>query len=198
MKEFILDCHMSHCSSHESNLDKNGFDCFCELNPHRFLFFLDNKFGIVTYFSCMENYDEYGWKMTIINQIITNNKIYESYKVNKSISVAKELANFRKSATLANKVMQQVNYIYADNAGREYAITTKTKMLERLMNNEDIQNAYIDAKEFILEKGYKHLLPQLENLYINNSIGVFESDIAKTIPHLIKLITKKTKQNATS
>lgn len=198
VKEFILDNHSEHCKCHPNQTKHTEWDYFCELNPKRFLFFLDNKFFLISYYGCIEYYDHLEFKEMLVKKVIDQYNIYDLYKVNRGVRVSDELAKFRKTTTLNNKIIQQVNYIYSDAAGRQYAITTKIKMLDRIINEDEIKNSYKEAKAYLKQKEYDYLIDELDRLIEHNYLGVCESDIVKTIPHLIKLITKKTKQNATS
>ena len=190
MKEFFLDSHSEHCSSNKKN---SYFSNYCEENPERFLFFVGNNFVIITYYKCNSYYDKYDFKVVLIKNVLTNNKIFETWRVNKSVDLEKDLKNFRIRNQSLRKNIQQVNYIYSDNAGKQYAITTTANYLEFIANQDEIDKNYKDAKEFLIKNEYNWLIKELDNLYWNNRIVIryeHEVEICRTIEHLTKSINQ--------
>lgn len=193
MRELYLDQHsiICHCGNGKN---PKGIQRFCEINPTRFLFFLGTKFILITYHQCMEHLQEYDFKKQLINQVIEDNNIFEFYEVQKSVNVADTLREFRiRNQALKNKI-QQVNYLYEDLCGKQYAITTTIDYFDWLCNQDEIDQNFEDAKDTMLKKEYNWLLPQLKELYLANKVyNQSETEYHKTIEHIIKSINQITK-----
>lgn len=193
MKEFYLDIHATHCPCNNKE-DKSNWAKFCELNPNRFLFFLGTKFILITYNACMNMGDEYDFKKTLIDKVITDNKVFEYYDVNRGVNVQDNLRDFRIRNKALRKHIEQINFIYWDNAGKKYAITTRTKYLDAICNQEEIDTNYNEAKEMLTKNEYDWLLEPLKNLYYANKVyNENEAEYHKTIDHLINSINQLTK-----
>ena len=187
MKEYFLEEHSSLCRNNTGEYYKD----FCKYNPERFLFFVGNKFVLVTYHQCLEFGERYEFKKSIIDAIIKNNKIFDLYKVDRSINIEKELKSFRIKNQALKKYIQQVNFIYSDNANKSYAITTKTDFLEHICNQEEIDENYKKAKSFLKDKKYDWLLDDLDNLFMYNKVYDSEdTEYHKTIEILVKSINQ--------
>ena len=197
MKEFYLDLHDETCSCHPDNKNKNKHHLsdFCEYNPERFLFFLGNRFGLITYHRCLSRYDHYDFKKFLIEKVITNSKVFEKWEVNRGVSVASELRNFRLKNKELRKYIQQVNYIYSNASGKEYAITTKTDYLDTICNQDELDKNFKKAEAFLKSKEYDWLLPKLKALYNANTFvrSWDDLEVFKTTEHLIKSINQLTK-----
>lgn len=192
MKEYYIDTHLNQCI--ESKKIDNYYGRYCELNPNRFLFFLKTNFFLITYNNCISHYDHLEFKKMLIERIIGNNKLFEYYEVNRGVDVNDDFKNFRIRNQSLRKYIQQINFIYNNAAGKKYAITTKTKYIDSICNQEEIKTNYNNAKDFLIKNEYDWLLPELEELYYKNTL--FNDNVAeyhKTIEHLINSINQLTK-----
>lgn len=166
---------------------------YCEFNPERFLFFLNNDFHIITYYGCVE-YSNIDFKLYLINKVIKDNKVFEWFDVEKSWDFSKKLKDFRIRNQPLKKWHTNVNYIYFDNAKKKYAIVTRMPFFDALINQDLLDSNYLKAKNKIQELGYIWLISSLDDLYLSNSIsGNYEIDHVKTVDHLIQQINKLTK-----
>lgn len=190
MKEFYIDEHSSLCPC--SKGQQTGMNSYCDINPERFLFFLGNQFFLITYHSCL-SYDQYDFKKYLVEQVCEKYKILERWEVNRGVDTNKVLKDFRIRNNALKKYIQQVNYLYYDNAGKEYAITTLTNYIESICDQDVIKDNYIKAKEILQKKKYSWLEKQIEELMIANILFVDEIEYCKTIEHLIKDINQKIK-----
>lgn len=193
MKEFFLDQHSASCPCRNGSPD--GWLKFCELNPERFLFFAGNQFFLVTYYACLDQRFEnkYDFKVDLIKQVIGGYKLMERWEVNRSVNVEGELKRFRIKNQSLRKHIQQVNYIYSDNAHRHFAITTKTDFIECLCDQDIIDENYLLAKKMLEKKEYPWLIDELTILYNMNRVYVEKAEYFKTIDHLVKSINKQIK-----
>ena len=193
MKELYLDTHAFHCPCNSNEVEEKLIN-FCSINPERFLFFLGTKFYIITYNPCIEFGDKYNLKKNLIDKIIKDNKIFDLYEVNRGVDLQKDLINFRIRNKSLRKYIEQVNFIYEDNRRKKYAITTRTRYLDSICNNEEIEENYKIAKQMLIDNEYNWLLNSLDELYYANKI--YNEPIAeyhKSIEHIINTITKLTK-----
>jgi hypothetical protein len=176
----------------EHFLSQHSFTCegtYCELNPERFLFFVKNNFILITYYGCMHNGGKYYWKKELVEAVIKNSKAYSLSFVSTGVNLERDLRNFRLHNESLKKHYQEVNFIYSDNAGKRYAITNKVDYLEFIANQSELEGNYQMAKEFLSEKRYKWLLPQLDELMQYNSVyGDSTAEEFKTVDYLIKSI----------
>jgi len=190
MKEFYLDAHTAYCIDNRAHF----FGSFCELNPVRFIFFVETKFVLITYYGCMNCGDHLEFKKSLIEKVIKDNKIFDLYEVNKSVNISKDLTDFRIRNKSLKKYIEQVNFIYYDNSNRSFAITTRIKYLESICNQEEINENYKEAKIFLEKNKYAWLLPELNKLYKANMLdGENELDYHLTIDQLVNSINKLTK-----
>ena len=162
----------------------------CHRNPRRMLFYLKGKFILIAYHYCMEFGDEYQYKMDLIKQIISDNKVYLLSEVNKSVRVEEELKEFRLRNRTLRKVVQEVNYIYCDNAQRFYAITTTIPFIDAITSDDSIFEEYKKAKICLIESGLENLLPELNQLMVKNCVYSYisNSESVKTVEFLIDQI----------
>jgi hypothetical protein len=194
MKETYLNYHAEFCSS--NNPKGSIYDKYCEMNPERFLFFLGNKFHLLTYHKCLHDFDKYDFKMQVIQKLIESKKIYTTYNMCRGVDVKKELKEFRLRNKSLKKTIEQVHYIYADNARKEYAITSKISFIESLYNADEIYTNYQIAKDWLLAQEYEWLLPKLDDLYLANvGWNSDEIEICKSIDHMVEIIQKQIKNN---
>lgn len=191
MKEFYLDQHSITCRCRN---DKSIFNHYCQVNPDRFLFFLKTHFILITYHSCMDMGDQYAFKKDLIDRVIVDNKVFNYFELDRGVDVENTLKNFRIRNRTLKKYIQQVNFIYYDNAKKIYAITTKTKFLDAIFNQDEIDKNYKLAKDFLLKNEYNWLLNQLDLLYYNNQIyNESSAEYCKSVDHIIKKINQLTK-----
>lgn len=162
------------------------------MHPTEFLFFAGDNFFLITYHYCMEYGDRYEFKKEIIEKVLDKYKILELYEVNRGIDVENDLKKFRIKNNPLRKYIQQVNFIYFSGNKKVYAITTKTKYLDSICNQENLYKNYLAAKEFLINSEREYLLNDLDNLFKHNVI--YTGNIAehfKTIDHLVKSINQQ-------
>lgn len=193
MREFYIDQHSVICPCGKEP-KPTGFNRMCEINPKRFLFFLGTKFVLITYHYCMAAYDEYDFKKRLVKKVIDDSQIFDLYEIERGVDVKSTLQEFRIRNQSLRKQIQQVNYIYSDATGKEYAITTTLDYLDWLCNQDDIDQNYEAAKDMITKNQYDWLLPQLDQLYFSNKVyNQHETEYCKSIDHIIQEINKYTK-----
>jgi hypothetical protein len=191
MKENFLDLHSYTCD-HKDNDPRYRKEC--EWNPERFLFFLGDKFFLVTYYSCVAYGDHIGFRRKIIESAKGQKKIFVGEKTWKSIDINKELKDFRIRNKSLRKWIEQVHYIYADNAKKKYCLSTKVNLFDHIINESEIEKNYDEAVEFLENNEYQYLIPELKELHhINTPLWrICEVEVSRTIDHLVKSINELT------
>lgn len=190
MKEFYLDTHTDSCVGQQKN--ENRYGIICESNPERLLFFVGTQFIIITYNRCISQYyDEFEFKQILIKKVIGEIKVFPIWEVNRSVNIANDLKEFRIRNRRLKKHIQQVNYLYQNN---RYAITTKVKYIDTICDQDEINQNYQKAKEFLIKNEYHWLLADLEQLLKANKVyGGDYADYHSSIDSLVTSINKLTK-----
>jgi len=200
MVECYIDSHSSYCLAHDEKYKKlNGthkilsFNPFemCSINPERFLFFIKNKFVLITYHNCIHNgLTHLEFKQDLINSIIVKNKIYDVYDLER-IHLDRILKEYRLRNKNLKKYHNEINFIYSDNAGKQYAITNRIPFMDSIINQDEILSNYKICKDYLIKNGLEHLIKELDELYNYNHFFEFDKiEVFKTIEHLIDNIKK--------
>lgn len=181
MKEKYIDYHHPACS-------KNSFNHRdCVINPERTLIYLKNEFYLITYHTCAF-YDKIGTAKKIIETLVKNMKLFETYDIYRGYEVERDIREFRiRNKNLRKKVLE-VNYIYANCTRKEWAIGTEVDFFDALCNNDLIDSNYDKASKYLEDNQYDWLQKDLKKLWIANSYYLSEYESYKTIDHLIKSI----------
>jgi hypothetical protein len=151
-------------------------------------------FYLVTHYKCHEQGGKYEFYQDIIKQVFDQVKCYPYYDVTRQ-SANDRLKDFRIRGKALKKTIKEINYIYYDNAGRKYAITTEASFIESLCNNDILTENYKEMNEYLQKTKYKYLTPELDALYESNLIYVDEIEVVKSIDNLVELINQNANQN---
>jgi len=184
MKKYHLDSHSVLCPDNKEQRN------FCETHPRIFLFFLNNQFHILTYYSCKSMHGHIDFKMDMIKEVLNKFEILPWYDVRKSV-VEDDLKEYRLRNKNLKKYLKQVNYIYSDNANKIYYITTEVDYFDHLTNQDEIDKSYKEAHDYLNDNGYSNYFTDLKDLYLANKVYQnkdTELQIFKTIDHLVKQI----------
>jgi hypothetical protein len=190
MKEYLLGEHSKSCDGFVSHC---GYYNHCNMNPERFLFFFNSEFYLVTYFACLHGGEKYTFRQEILESL--NEKIFPSDKYYFRRDAEKDLRDFRIRGIKLQKYIYQVHYKYCDNAKKIFVLTSTTKYLDRILDNQKIKDSHEVAYNRLTELGLKYMHDELFDLYCANNYDVRESEIVKNIEHLIQTIKKETDDN---
>jgi hypothetical protein len=183
MIDIYLDEHTHYCST-------NGR---CH-NISYVLLFIKNKYLIVRYNSCQNQFSHLDYKQDLIKRIVSDNKIFELYEVEREKYSYNDFCIWGKLNLPLKKSAKQVNYIYFDNAGKQYAITTKTDFFDEIFSQNERDIAFIKAKDYLQNMGLDCLIDNLKQLHQVNSINeINDIVIVKTIDNLLKSIHQQIK-----
>lgn len=201
MKEHYIDIHSDYCKQQTERTKQNEnishLSSFCDMNPNRFLFFLGNRFFLITYHNCIGRENDYDFKVDLIKNINEKTKTFQLLDIDKSYYLEDVLKDYRKNDKL-KKYQNQVNYIYYNNAGKEYCICSRVNFIDSICDQEEIDKNYNICKDYLIKNGrrYEYLLDQLEKLYHNNKIYEFDKvEVHRTIEHLINQINTEINGN---
>jgi hypothetical protein len=195
MVEYYIDSHSNDCLSYNEKYNNvndemkslvfNSYDV-CNRNPKRFLFFIKNKFIIITYHSCiLYGQSHLDFKQELIKKIIVNNKIYNKFEIGR-VHLDVVLKEYRLRNKNLKKYHDEINYIYSDNAGKQYAICNEIPFIDSICNQDEILENYKIAKEYLIKNGLEYLLEDLDELYYSNHHFEFDKiEIFRTIDHLV-------------
>ena len=89
------------------------------------------------------------------------------------------------------KYHNEINFIYSDNAGKQYAITNRIPFMDSIINQDEILSNYKICKDYLIKNGIDYLIKELDELYNYNHFFEFDKiEVFKTIDHLIDNIKK--------
>lgn len=170
MEELSIKSHTELCISSSKRMSESENDFFvgnsnyCERNPNYLLFSVFNKFIVVEYHQCFSEYREIDFKKQIIELFLSKEK-YTLYDVEKSINL-ETLFKEKEIIDSNTNFIQQINFVYHDNAKKYYAITTTTKKsFDTIFNKQEFEKNYIEAKEILSKHKQPFLLNEIDFLY---------------------------------
>lgn len=202
MQEYYIDMHGDRCPDKNWKppihpLDPYVPENYCDRNPVEFIFYLNNDFHYIRYHMCIASRNDYDFMRDLVQKLCEKSKLYEFYKVEKSVSLSVSLRKYRMKDVELKKYVNQINFLYYNMVGKEYAITTETSFLDVLVDNDMLRDNYEKAKQFLIERGKEHHLDYLQKLYDANYLGqVSEVEVVKTIDNLIKKIKDGIKEKS--
>lgn len=200
MVECYIDSHSDYCLAVDERYKKlndehkvlsfNSFE-ICNMNPERFLFFIKNRFLIITYHRCIHNgFTHIEFKQDLINKVITKNKIYNKFDIER-VHLDTILKDYRLRNKNLKKYHNEINFIYSDATGKQYAITNTIPFMDSICNQDEILSNYKICKDYLIKNGLDYLMKELDELYNYNHHYEFDKvEIFKTIDHLIDNIKK--------
>jgi hypothetical protein len=136
-----------------------------------------------------------------INGNAVKDKKLRGYDTRKSQSISDKILREKNKEMLFFKKHFEINYLYGDNAGREYAITTDAMFTDLVDTNISISDELKSFKNYInelpIERQVKEYLTEsAEHLaYKNRQIlgHINEKFVVQSTEELIKLMNKKLK-----
>lgn len=157
-----------------------------------FVFYHANCFYLIEYYNCLEWGDHLSFKFNILEQAIDQIKKAPTYNVERSYRLNEELRDSRNKGVAMRRELNEFNYTYSDNAGREYCFYTSMPFTEHLLNSTELlQNAETAIEYLRKNKQFRHHIKEVEELASLNNLYVSDYEIHKTVESLIKQINKK-------
>lgn len=194
MKEIVIDAHSTYCEIQSKKAEGDELFCRCENYPETFLFLIGLEFYLITYNSCLHFGNRIQFIEDIVKTCLGKTKVFERYEVNRH-KINDDLKEYRLRGTVLKKYIEQINYLYQDASGREYAITTKADYIEAIVNNDALKESYLKSKKHLETRGLNYHIEELTRLYTANIIQVEEIEVVKSVASLIDKINNYLKQN---
>lgn len=200
-------CDLEKKESKRKTIDSNkqdydwlfSFHIPCRIETR--IFFLKGQFVLITMNSCVQHIDsELGFMEFLINNCLEYNFNVDKKlicNVERSCDVQNNWKNETKRNQLFNDRHQEVNHIYHNAAGKEYAICTTYDFGTYVSNRIELYDEYKKTKKYI-EDNFKYsesLKQKCDELYNNNSIYALNDQalVVRTINELISNIKNQIK-----
>lgn len=158
------------------------------------LFYHNNKFLLLTFCNCLKGYlSNCEFAETLLKNKLKNLETVDGYNVSRSWIYDKELRRLILDSKLMSKFVHECNFVYSDNALKKYAIVSKISYVKRILEGDgNLEENYIEAKEYLIKTERDFLLNDLEDLYNINKCGEMPNTLymAKTIQDMNKQFSK--------
>lgn len=200
MRKIILNKHSQECCN-SNNVIKDWYNPhkFCVSTPKKLLFYFNGEFVYFEYFDCFtRHYNEQELIEYIINNKISTTKKMQLWECSRSWNLDEKLKEFRLRNIDIKYKKDEVNFIYSDAAGKQYAVVTEIPYKDAFINNDKLENEYNEMYNFLFSSDdRRYLIPLLKELNSNNYIHISDNEIVKSIEHMRKILIKNNK-NETS
>jgi len=183
MTEIVLECK---CGDKEE-VFWNGI-CMSKMlcSTSTFIVLKDNQYFCLLVSGCHLKYQS---SCEFIESVLQSaSKKYQ--KVARSWSVDNEFKELRLRGTKLKQITYEVNYIYENNARKEFAIVTKKPYIDYVLSQNKREYSYKKAFEY-LKLHDVDMLDYLNELHQANSYYVSDYEVSKNIEHVIKQISKR-------
>jgi hypothetical protein len=147
IKEHKEECELSVRQFWDSKM--TGHD-FCKMNPQHEVFLLYDRFYLLTYNSCLSRH--YNNKHEFIKHFMEvgiNAKNLPIRRLKMSVNYTEELKKMFEQELFLENYINQVNYLYSDNAGKQYAIVSKIDFLEYDFTHEFLYKNYLEMTKYL-------------------------------------------------
>jgi hypothetical protein len=159
----------------------------CKLSYFEFVFYADFEFYLISVPNCiLPNYlNEPEKKRMLIESLYKQKKL--KYNVEKSWDAGKKLKAMLKGEAEINELKHEVNAIYENMTGKEYAIVTKKPFIDFVVNADTFRDNYNKSIKYLQENDKERFIPEVEDLFDMNAMYNLQPVILiKTIDHLTK------------
>jgi len=200
MKHLVLDDHSEECKRYQKSglerMEKNKLEGTFDWIPHllcqtdSFIFYHVNNFYLIEYHKCL-CYDHLSFKYSLLQQAVEQIKKAELYSVYRSHKIDEQLKKERINGIKFKREINEYNYTYCDNAGREYCFYTSMGFKDHLINSLEIEENAKEAIEYLKEHEFEYLINDVDRLKNLNRVYISDHEIHKTIESLVKQINKK-------
>jgi hypothetical protein len=183
MRRIILECK---CDKSKQEFWNGIFTQRMLCSSTSTIILFDNQYLVATIPSCYLGHES----MCSFLELVLKKGAKEFYNTNKSWSIDNEFRDLRLRGTELKQYTYEVNYIYYDNANKKYSIVTKKPYVDYILSQTERNNSYNECLSF-LKNNNLNLIECLEKLHLENYYHISDSEVSKSIDHLIKTINKK-------
>lgn len=169
----------------------------CENNYFEFVFYADFDFYLVTVPNCLlPKYANEPEKKRFMIEIMYKQKKLKC-NVQKSWEAGKKLKAMMRGDAEINELQYEVNAVYENLTGKQYAIVTKKHFIDFVINQDTLRDNYEKAIQYLKDIDRERFVDEVTELYYYNAFERLEPAIlVKTIDHLTKQL--KNGNNKTS
>jgi len=192
MRDIIVTEHHESCSCNSKDMHELGLS---SCRSWQQVFYFNGEFIFVETPNCiwtnpfLSDFE----KIEIMLEKSTHKWIID---VNRSIHMDREFKNYRLRGARLKKWVEEVNFLYYDNAGKEYAVTTRIKFTQDLINQIKLKEEYEKAIEYLNNSAFSPSVfkDNIEGLYRKNMMYLTPAEEYRTLKHLRLELNKKIKQ----
>jgi hypothetical protein len=209
-----IDQHTEECLNNDIDVDL-GFwmpsynsHKMCKANYIDFIVLFNCDFHHVTIPKCLiPSYLSYpDQRLFLIENLFADMIKKEKWQVYKSVKIDDHLKAAMNDSASLGELTTEVNFIYQNNAGKEFAIVTEKPKIDAILQSEQLRENYYIAQKYLIQNNKKEHLPLIKELYLLNVYYELKPAlIFKTIEEFSKQLTynehandKKSKQQRTS
>lgn len=186
-------------------IDEHHVLCDYKKHSHRcsdrwtwdFIFIANGEFFIIEHHPCWFGINEYEKKAKFISLVLEKKSKKKKYWDTKpSWHLSEEFKKERVSFLQKKKDVEEVHYIYSDNAGKLYCIVTQTDFFSKLDYKDRLKEDLRLVVDWIKQnrpRDIKNLVEYVEELACINIIDVDDLTITKTINETLSEIRKQLK-----
>lgn len=170
-------------------------DWFCDCYRDEIIF-IKNQFYLLSIPRCtMESWQTYPeWMLSTLNSLKPKTKDYWDVWHEKS-NVLNSFFNNKKDVDFtAKRYMMEINYLYHDNAKKEYAITMNVPFNNYVCSQEERDESFNSLNKYLERKKMWDHLPSLKRLHDANRFDIHDHYFIESTDKLIKQINKLNKK----
>ena len=159
----------------------------CKINYFEFIFYANFDFYLISIPNCLlpSSQSNQEKKRMLVESLYRQKKL--KHNVEKSWDATKKLNAILKGEAEINQLQHEVNSLYCNNAGKNYAIVTKKPFIDFIANSDLVTENYKSAIKYLNEFDKKEFINEVEELYyLNTFYGIQQATLIKTIDHLTK------------
>lgn len=181
MKVFHLQGHYESCNHKD----------WCFTNTT--LLMVKGEFIVIEYQNCLELSSHIDFNLALVKQILKRCSHTELSKVEKSIALDKSWSNQKKREMIYNSKHREVNYIYANNAGKLYSINSLMNFGEAVEIQERLDSELNDVIDYLQENNLQHLIENAKDLHRFNFTYQLRKDeyIVRAIDEIVTNIKQQ-------
>jgi hypothetical protein len=190
MKHWQLREHSDYCKQAHNQSSFN----YCERNPEQILFYSQGDYYLLTINSCLFGANKYDSIVEIFNKIGSLKKKTRLNEFKKITDVDRMFKDFRLRDMVFSDIHHEVNYVYYNNGGKEYNITSKVNLFDAIewRENKSFYNNYKEMESYLISIGLDLMLPQLKNLMYSNTFNnPSKKEVVITIDNILDKIQKQ-------
>lgn len=172
-------------------------ECSCSNNycfDNDYVIFKSNQFYLLTIPNCQKGYlSNNELVLKILNQCKPKHSAYHKIWYTKSNLVDQFFYNKKDIDFAVKRNVTEVNYLYFDNSGRDYAITINVPFVDYICSQEERDESFEKLDTYLEFKRLHESRRELKQLHSANKVNVHDFQFVNSIDKIIKQINKQVK-----